>query len=343
MPAGVAKCGTSHGNFCTYSGLPSGSSIAMSSSQLLTSTMRATSTSPIFQCLMFSLAIVLSLPVQCVSSNGCRAGMPRIMSAAFSATITTAALVLPPTTRGNTDASTTRSPATPCTRKRGIDDGVRRPSPCGNCRPGDGPCMPCGARSQRAPHRLARRDLAELRPRGSARRRGAAMIRRDNSSPRSVGGRSSGSASRFGIDGRRDVRIRAREGDAAAAPRIEVHDAQREAVAERKGKRARDCVAPAERRSAGPDGRGPAPSERRRWPRTRCWRTGHDETARTRAGSRRRAVRHAAKSRRTRCCSSPSEYRRPRGHGSSRPPRASAAWPRCRARAALRRRRYRKA
>jgi hypothetical protein len=60
LPAGVAKCGTSHGNFCTYSDLPSGNSIAMSSSQLFTSTMRATSTSPIFQCLMFSLAMSVS-------------------------------------------------------------------------------------------------------------------------------------------------------------------------------------------------------------------------------------------------------------------------------------------
>ena len=47
------------------------------------------------------------------------------MSAAFSATITTAALVLPPTMRGNTDASTTRNPSTPCTRSCRIDDGVR--------------------------------------------------------------------------------------------------------------------------------------------------------------------------------------------------------------------------
>ena len=113
--------------------------------------MRATSTSPIFQCLMCSVAIA-PLRVKSgrcrarpclswhgpgagldVSSNGRGAAMPSIMSAAFSATITTAAFVLPPTMRGNIDASTTRKPATPVHAKLWIDHGVRRPSPCGNC------------------------------------------------------------------------------------------------------------------------------------------------------------------------------------------------------------------
>src|SRR5882672_5656535 len=72
LPAAVAKCGTSHGNFCTYSALPFGNSIAMSSSQLFTSTMRAISTSPIFQCLMFSLATPLSLTVRQFQGPRCR-------------------------------------------------------------------------------------------------------------------------------------------------------------------------------------------------------------------------------------------------------------------------------
>ena len=50
--------------------------------------------------------------------------MPRIRSAAFSATITTAALVLPPTMRGNTDASTTRKTLDTVHAQGGIDDGV---------------------------------------------------------------------------------------------------------------------------------------------------------------------------------------------------------------------------
>src|SRR5690606_12619883 len=40
----------------------------------------------------------------------------RIISTAFSASMITGALVLPPTMRGITEASTTRRPATPCTR-----------------------------------------------------------------------------------------------------------------------------------------------------------------------------------------------------------------------------------
>ncbi len=61
FPSGVAKCGTSHLNPCTYPGVASGSSMVMSSSQPLTSTMRAISTSPTRQCLMVSTVMLLLL------------------------------------------------------------------------------------------------------------------------------------------------------------------------------------------------------------------------------------------------------------------------------------------
>src|SRR6478736_3870958 len=57
FPSGVAKCGCSQPNCCTNSAVSSGSSMPISSSQPLTSTIRAMSTSPIFQCLMCSAAI----------------------------------------------------------------------------------------------------------------------------------------------------------------------------------------------------------------------------------------------------------------------------------------------
>src|SRR6185437_8108376 len=44
------------------------------------------------------------------------AGIPNIMSAAFSAITTTVALVLPPMMLGNAEASTTRNPSIPRTR-----------------------------------------------------------------------------------------------------------------------------------------------------------------------------------------------------------------------------------
>ena len=160
------------------------------------------------------------------------------MSAAFSATITTAALVLPPRMRGNTDASTTRNPATPCTRKRGIDDRVGvRPHAATADRVMDRVC--------RAAHVASERRIALL---------GETWLDFDRAVARE-GGRSDdpprqlepaqrrwqifGVGEQVGIDGGRDVWIRAREGDAAAAPGVEVHDAEREAMAERKGKRAR--------------------------------------------------------------------------------------------------------
>ncbi len=53
-PAAVAKCGCSQPNRCTNSAVSSLSSMAMLSSKAFTSTIRATSTSPIRQCLMCS-------------------------------------------------------------------------------------------------------------------------------------------------------------------------------------------------------------------------------------------------------------------------------------------------
>ena len=74
----------------------------MSSSQLLTSTMRVISTSPIFQVRMDSMDIAppSRSAAQAGGAIGAGAGLPRIMSDAFSAIATTLAFVFAPTTRG---------------------------------------------------------------------------------------------------------------------------------------------------------------------------------------------------------------------------------------------------
>jgi hypothetical protein len=51
------------------------------------------------------------------TSEAGKGGLPDMRSAAFSAIISTAALILPPTRSGKTDASTTRRASIPCTRR----------------------------------------------------------------------------------------------------------------------------------------------------------------------------------------------------------------------------------
>ena len=83
---------------------------------------------------------------------------PEIMSAAFSAIITVAALVLPDTRRGITEASTTRRPEMPMhaqLRDRQRCAGHRR-APSQRCRPGDKASEPHITRISRAArHRFA--------------------------------------------------------------------------------------------------------------------------------------------------------------------------------------------
>ena len=58
----------------------------------------------------------------------CSAGLPAMRSAAFSAIISTQALMCAETRSGIADASTTRSRSVPCTRNCGIDDRIRADS-----------------------------------------------------------------------------------------------------------------------------------------------------------------------------------------------------------------------
>ncbi len=163
------------------------------------------------------------------------------MSAAFSAAITTTAFVLPPTMRGNTDASDDAQSRYTVHAQGSIDDGIGVRSHAATAdRVMNRVCRAAHVASER---RVALLSETWLDLDGAVAREGG----RRNDPPRQLEPAQRrwqifGVGEQVGVDGGRDVRIRARERDAAAAPGVEVNHAQREAMAERKGERAR--VAP---------------------------------------------------------------------------------------------------